>query len=151
MKFNKILTLFASIIFLFAACTGEEKDNNYFGAEIDLSGDFISVANMIEDMGHEPEFKARITTDIKSVCQKKGCWMQVDKGDGSTMRVVFKDYGFFVPMEGVAFLDTTTVEMLRHYAEDANKTEEEILAITEPKIEVVFEASGVYLVEPEDN
>jgi hypothetical protein len=37
------------------------------------------------------------------------------------------------------------VEALRHYAEDGGKTADEIAAITEPEIELVFEASGVRL------
>jgi len=50
-------------------------------------------------------------------------------------------------MEGHAFKETTPVEELRHYAEDAGKPQEEIEAITEPKEEVKFLASGVLLLE----
>jgi hypothetical protein len=39
--------------------------------------------------------------------------------------------------------DTTTVAQLRHYAEDAGKSKEEIAKITEPKIELTFMADGV--------
>jgi hypothetical protein len=42
-------------------------------------------------------------------------------------------------------MDTTTVEELKHFAEDDGKSKEEIEKITEPKIEMVFEASGVKL------
>jgi hypothetical protein len=75
-------------------------------------------------------------------------------GDGEEMRVTFKDYGFFVPldaagktviMEGKAYYDTTSVDMLRHYAEDAGESPEEIEKITEPKLELAFEATGVLL------
>lgn len=68
------------------------------------------------------------------------------------MRVTFKDYGFFVPMDskgsevimqGKAFADTVTVDMLKHYAEDAGKSTEEIEAITEPEVAIAFEATGV--------
>jgi hypothetical protein len=70
------------------------------------------------------------------------------------MRVTFKDYGFFMPLNsagrslvlsGIAMNDTTSVETLRHYAEDAGKSKEEIEAITEPEVELVFEATGVYI------
>ena len=37
----------------------------------------------------------------------------------------------------------TSVEQLKHYAEDANKTKEEIAAIKEPKKEIIVEAKGV--------
>ncbi len=68
------------------------------------------------------------------------------------MRVTFKDYGFFVPldskgrevvMQGKAYADTVTVDMLKHYAEDAGKSQEEIDAITEPEVANAFEATGV--------
>lgn len=70
------------------------------------------------------------------------------------MMVKFKDYGFFVPtdisgrevvMHGVAYYQTTSVEELQHYAEDAGKSAEEIATITEPKRELRFLADGVKL------
>jgi hypothetical protein len=91
---------------------------------------------------------------IQECCQKKGCWMKVDMGDGESMRVSFKDYGFFVPldaggktmtMKGVASYDTISVDFLKHLAEDANATQEEIDAITEPEMALVFEATGVHI------
>jgi hypothetical protein len=41
----------------------------------------------------------------------------------------------------------TSVEELRHYAEDAGKSQEEIEAITEPKKTYSFVADGVLLKE----
>jgi hypothetical protein len=46
-------------------------------------------------------------------------------------------------MEGVAFREVLSVEMLRHYAEDGGKSKEEIEKITEPEPRLSFEASGV--------
>ncbi len=78
--------------------------------------------------------------------------MNVETAGGSLMRVRFKDYGFFVPsdimgkevvFEGKAFRDTTSVADLKHYAEDAGKSKEEIDAITEPKVTIAFVADGV--------
>ena len=91
---------------------------------------------------------------IQECCQKKGCWMKVDMGDGESMRVSFKDYGFFVPldaggksmvMKGIAMYDTIDVDFLKHLAEDANATQEEIDAITEPELALTFEATGVMI------
>ena len=68
--------------------------------------------------------------------------------------VRFKDYGFFMPLdskdrtvivEGKAFVKETPVDELRHYAEDAGKSKEEIEKITEPKKEYAFEANGVLM------
>ena len=72
------------------------------------------------------------------------------------MRVTFKDYAFFMPkdltgkrvvVEGYAYVDETPVDVLRHYAEDAGKSKEEIEKITEPKREVAYEASGVVILD----
>ena len=88
---------------------------------------------------------------VNSVCQSKGCWMRVALGQDQAM-VKFKDYGFFMPkdlagqeviMQGKAFVAEVSVDEQRHYAEDAGKTPEEVLAITEPKKTLSFESSGV--------
>ncbi|MBK7110455.1 MAG: DUF4920 domain-containing protein [Bacteroidetes bacterium] len=78
--------------------------------------------------------------------------MKLDLGNGESMRVSFKDYGFFVPkdlegkqviVQGVAEVKTISVDDQRHFAEDAGKTKEEIESITEPQEELVFVADGV--------
>ena len=46
---------------------------------------------------------------------------------------------------GKAFVTVTSVEELRHYAEDAGKSVAEIAKITSVKKEFAFEASGVLL------
>ena len=79
------------------------------------------------------------------------------KTDEDTVMVRFKDYGFFVPKEGVegkiavirgeAFFDTLSVQLLQHYAEDAGKSEEDILSITEPEYALSFTADGVIIKE----
>ena len=72
------------------------------------------------------------------------------------MMVRFKDYGFFVPKDiagrkviitGKAYREVTPIEELRHYAEDAGKSKEEIAAITESKEELKFLATGVVLLD----
>ncbi len=99
----------------------------------------------------------QFVSTIESVCKKKGCWMKVDLGKGEEQSFVrFKDYGFFMPLDGEkaniivhgkAFVSEISVEKLRHYAEDAGKTAEEIAKITTPQLQYNFEADGVYLKE----
>ena len=96
---------------------------------------------------------AKMKGKITEVCSKKGCWMKLDMGNDEEVVVRFKDYGFFMPLDakgdvvinGKAFVTETPVDELRHYAEDAGKSKEEIEAITEPKLEYKFEADGVLL------
>ena len=51
-----------------------------------------------------------------------------------------------VVLQGTAQKLTTSVEMLKHYAEDAGKSKEEIEKITQPKTEIEFIATGVLVV-----
>lgn len=124
-----------------------------YGANVALIG-VVSPAEMVSVVEKEGNFEGKITGKINEVCTKKGCWLTMDLPNGESMRVTFKDYGFFVPtssqgypvvLEGIALLTETDVETLRHYAEDEGKSKEEVEAITEPKREITFEAVGVII------
>ena len=79
------------------------------------------------------------------------------KVDTDTIFVKFKDYGFFVPksgiegkqvlMSGKIFKDTISVERLRHYAEDAKKSIDEIETINTPEYKINMIAAGVAIRE----
>lgn len=125
----------------------------YYGEKI-TADSAISIDALSEAMGSQQTFAVKLTGPVEAVCQKKGCWMDLKKADGSTMRVTFKDYGFFMPKDGagkmatirgVASIEETSVADLQEYARDAGKSKEEVAAITEPKKELVFEADGVIL------
>ena len=96
----------------------------------------------------------KFVTKIQSVCKKKGCWMNLDLGNGEKAFVKFKDYGFFVPLNadnseaivsGYAFVKEVSVNELKHYAKDAGKSKEEINKIKKPEITYSFMANGVYI------
>ena len=118
-----------------------------YGDDIDIE---LSYSENIED-----NFEiTNISGQIIDVCPKKGCWMNV-KVNTDTVFVKFKDYGFFVPktgiegkqilMSGKIFRDTISVDRLRHYAEDAGKSIEEINLIVEPEYTLAFTAHGVII------
>ena len=98
--------------------------------------------------------KIKIKGEILSTCPMKGCWMKLSVAQ-DTMLVRFKDYGFFVPktgaegklavINGQIFIDTLSVPQLKHYAEDAGKSKEEISKITNPEITISFLAEGVVI------
>ena len=103
-------------------------------------------------MGDKTKLETKVEGTVESVCQEKGCWMRVKAADGQAMLVRFRDYGFFVPkdivgksvvFEGTAETKTTSVAELRHYAEDAGKSKDEIAKITEPEKPITFVADGV--------
>lgn len=96
----------------------------------------------------------KFKSNIKDVCQKKGCWMSLELPNGKESFVKFKDYGFFVPLNaakseavvnGKAFVSEISVAQLKHYAKDGGKSEEEIAKITEPKRTYGFLADGVLI------
>jgi hypothetical protein len=98
--------------------------------------------------------KVVFQSNIKSVCKKKGCWMNLDLTDGNKAFVKFKDYGFFVPLNadgsdvivnGYAFIDVVSVSELKHYAKDAGKSQAEINKIKKPEVTYSFMADGVLI------
>ena len=129
---------------------GQKYDS--FGAKIKAKG-----AQPITTIDSKKSFNGevvKIEGVVATVCQSKGCWMTMETADGSNMMVKFKDYDFFVPkdiagkkiiIEGVPSIKTTSVAEQKHYAEDANKSKEEIAKITAPKVELTFLASGVLI------
>jgi len=110
---------------------------------------------LIDDKGLKNlEDNIQIKGKIKSTCKMKGCWMELDV-DEKTIFVRFKDYGFFVPKEGAEgksavingklSVDTLSIAQLRHYAEDAGKSKEEISLINKEEITLSFLAEGVII------
>ncbi|MEL7250097.1 MAG: DUF4920 domain-containing protein [Bacteroidota bacterium] len=137
--------------------TTEETAPETFGAAFEAA-DIVAYENLALQMTEADSMAVTVQGKVSDVCQKKGCWMNITQESGEEMMVRFKDYGFFMPldiagreviMNGKAFYQTTSVDDLRHYAEDAGKSEEEIAAITEPKRELAFLADGVILLEEE--
>ena len=150
---KKLLLIF---VFLISFSSFSQTNNNtdkYYGKEFNL-------IDIKDYKSNEPKFVAdkenliKIEGQILSSCSKKGCWMKI-KCDKDTILVRFKDYGFFVPKEGIAgdktiingklSVDTLSVALLRHYAEDAGKSLEEINKITESEVSMTFLAEGVLI------
>jgi hypothetical protein len=109
-------------------------------------------ASELEKRLSNDKFSGRVSGKVTEVCQEKGCWMRVDRGNGETLMVKFKDYGFFMPkdivgkevlLDGDAMMKQVPVKQQQHYAKDAGKSEEEIARIKEPKKELQFVAKGV--------
>lgn len=124
-----------------------------YGADMD-GNTVLGTDEMISVVETSGTFSGKVSGEIKEVCTKKGCWFTMDLANGEPMRVTFKDYGFFIPtnsqgfpiiLEGVATMTETDVETLKHFAEDQGKSKEEVDAITAPKREITFEATGVVI------
>jgi len=160
---NFLLTILA-VTLLFACQPGskgsaeQEVQMTYasYGAKM-TSENATEMLQLDELMQGQDSLEIKLVGNIEKTCKMKGCWMTVNTGDSSTIRVTFQDYGFFVPKEGVggkeaifegkAFKTITSVEMLRHFAQDEGQSPEEIESITEPKEEYTFVATGVLIEE----
>lgn len=130
-------------------------EGDYFGAQFEVANP-ISVEKAIEDLATNDTLNVQLGGLVQSVCKSKGCWTNIASNLESEDKIFvkFKDYGFFLPLdcegqeivlEGKAYMEVTSVDELRHYAEDENKSQEEIDAINEPAKELKFMASGAYL------
>ena len=136
--------------------TAKAASELYFGEKIDADG-AIPFAQLTSKMGDSDSLQVKVVGTIEEVCQKKGCWITMvnqENPESEELFVKFKDYAFFMPldaagqeiiMDGYAFREVTSVDELRHYAEDAKEPQEVIDAITEHKVELKFMASGVIL------
>ncbi len=164
----KKIVLFVALGLAFIACKNESKTTENkvedvkeeiayasFGLEIN-DADALTSERMMEHyktMKEGDTINSKIRAKINEVCSAKGCWMTLDMDGENEVMVKFKDYGFFMPLNaegevvinGKAYVSETSVEELRHYAEDAGKSKEEIATITEPKRTYSFEADGVLL------
>ena len=158
MLFNKLIMkniLFLLIICILTSCSIESPNNKIYGDQNMTKEGKISGQELLNELAVNDSVQVKVEAVINSICQKKGCWMYVDLNEETEMLVRFKDYGFFVPMdasgstaliEGMAKVDTLSIEWLKHLKEDANAPQEEIDAITEPKIIYsISEATGVII------
>ncbi len=158
MKKNLVFIL-GAFLMVVACTTGNSQTKNVknFGTPV-TADQAITYDQLIPKMASTDSMPAKVTGTVKQVCQKKGCWMTLVSTQPGTpeMRVTFKDYAFFMPkdlsgkqvvIDGYAFIETTSVDILRHYAEDAGKSKAEIEAIKEPLRELSFEAAGVMILD----
>ena len=151
--------LYSLIILLFIAVAVHAQAPNVpadkgatFGAKT-TADDAITVDQLASIMksrqGKKTEVKIKGT--VTTVCESMGCWIKIKSTDGDMM-VKMKDHSFFVPLAlngkevviaGIAEAKETSVDELKDYAKDAGKSQNEIDAIKEPKMELTITAKGV--------
>jgi len=150
-----ILTLLLTPLLLHCQSLSENNSHN-----ISFHGKKITDNNIQSFQENKIDFLKNNKDDIKiegkilSTCPMKGCWMRLNV-EKDTILVRFKNYGFFVPkngsvgksaiINGKISVDTISVAQLRHYAEDAGKSNLEISQINKPEITLSFLADGVII------
>ncbi|MBN8688667.1 MAG: DUF4920 domain-containing protein [Chitinophagales bacterium] len=135
---------------------GDAKPGEWYGEKVNTEG-ALNINDVVKKVNGGAEFpEVKIKAKVVEVCDKKGCWITLELENGQTAMVKMKDYGFFLPVaakgktvviDGEVKLKTTSVAELKHYAEDAKKSKEEIDAIKEPKKEIRVMAKGITVVE----
>ncbi len=72
-----------------------------------------------------------VTAKVRRACERKGCWMELAAAENAPgVRVTFKDYGFFVPLdsagstakvEGTVKVAELSAERAKHYESEGAK------------------------------
>lgn len=137
-KLSLVLLLLASNVFAGDVVTR--------GAAIAPDAKAIPLAQLLEQPEAYTKEPVVVEGVIAAACTRKGCWMQFDG-----LRVTFKDYGFFIPLdakgmkaraEGVAVVKTLSKAEADHLEEEGAKLTRREDGTAR---EVSFVASGVEL------
>ena len=133
---------------------GDANKGMTFGETITTEGSITSDA-LVKKLDKENKLEVKVEGEVAQVCAAEGCWLKMKTANG-TILVKMKDHKFLVPLsmnaktivaKGIAEKKITSIEMQKHYAEDAGKSKEEIEAIKEPKQEIVLQATGIVVVK----
>lgn len=143
-----------------------EGDGVHYGLEINTDGSMgltetlgkvdageNSIELKVSDDQTVKAIPAKVEGTVSEVCKKAGCWLKIANEDGKEIFIT-TNHEFFVPVDivgktvvvdGNAYKSVTSVEELRHYAEDDNQPAEEIAKITEPLEEYKLLAKGLMI------
>ncbi len=138
-------------VFSVSAFIARAQKFESFGEKINEKN-ALPASVLSEDPASLDKKNLKLEGEVESVCQMAGCWMKVKTKEGKTVRVSFKDYGFFVPtdiagkkvvFEGEPGTKVVSVSDQQAAAKKAGKADDEIAKITEPRTDLVFVANGV--------
>ena len=115
-----------------------DQNQTSFGTNKVDTTNAISTNELLAQFKGQIEMDATFKAKINETCAKMGCWVNIEKENGETFMVRFKDHftipvdtkvGTFAYLSGKAVQDTVSVDMQRHFLEDANAPQKEIDAI----------------------
>ena len=116
----------------------------------------IAADELTSTLGGKTTTEVKVKGKVLEVCKAEGCWIRLQKADGSSMMVRAKDHAFLMPenivgktvlVDGSAMVKEVSEEMRKHYAEDAGKSKAEIAKIKGPDKDVQFSARGVKVLD----
>jgi hypothetical protein len=122
------------------------------GAALSSDAKPVALAKVLESPQSYTKDAVLVEGVIESSCTNKGCWMQLVPAEGGQgVRVTFKDYGFFIPLqakgmkaraEGVATVKTLSKADADHLEGEGAKLKRNADGTAN---EVSFVANGVEL------
>lgn len=160
-KYMKKLLLSSA---LFIAITANAQDADaikpaakgvVYGTTVIETDNVIKVSDLESKMTNGV-YQGKISGKVTEVCKTMGCWIKIEKADGSAMMVKSKEHAFFMPqdlvgrtvvIEGTASEKVVSEDKRKHFAEDAGKSKEEIKKIKGSVKEVQFIASGIKVID----
>ncbi|HVG41580.1 MAG TPA: DUF4920 domain-containing protein [Chitinophagaceae bacterium] len=154
----KKLLLSSLILFAVAANAQDIKPAQkgvVYGTAISAEGEVVKTDDLKSKLVND-QYEGKVTGKVKEVCKAEGCWIKLERADGSTVMVRAKDHSFVMPtsiegktvvVEGSATVKEVTEAMRKHYAEDAGKSKKEIAKIKGSEKDVQFAAKGVMVLD----
>ena len=156
----KKLTFFVLILSTLASQAQDEKDK--IPATKGMVYGTVSVEKSAiapdEILGKlvDNQFEGQVKGKVIEVCKAEGCWIRLQKADGTGMMVRAKDHSFVMPenivgktvmIEGNATVKEIPEDLRKHYAEDAGKSKQEIAKIKGAEKDIQFAAKGVKVLD----
>jgi hypothetical protein len=142
-----------ALVLVFAATLAFAGEVITRGAAIAKDAKGVPLATVLENPETYTKEPVIVEGVIAAACTRKGCWMQLasDAEAKQGVRVTFKDYGFFIPLdakgmkaraEGVAVVKTLSKAEADHLEEEGAKLARKADGTA---LEVSFVADGVEL------
>jgi hypothetical protein len=136
---------------LLIAATAFAAETITRGAAISRDAKSVPLADVLKNPDAYVKNAVVVEGTVTQACERKGCWMQLTAEGLPGMRVTFKDYAFFVPLdskgmqaraEGVTVVKTLSKKEADHLEEEGAKLTRNPDGTAK---EVSFVASGVEL------
>jgi len=151
---KQLILFFVAFGFSFIINAQESAASGVVYGEVKDKGEMVSI-DKLESSLKENKYNGKVTGKVVEVCQAMGCWVKLQKADGSTILVKAKDHGFTMPkdivgknviVDGEANATEISEKMRKHYAQDAGKSKDEIEKIKGSSKELTISANGVKVI-----
>ena len=151
---KQLWLFFMAISFSFTINAQQPAASGVTYGEVKEKGDVVSIDKLDVNL-KENRYSGKVTGKVVEVCQAMGCWVKLQKTDGTTVLVKAKDHGFTMPkdivgknviVDGEANSTEIPEKMRKHYAQDAGKSKDEIEKIKGSSKEVTISAKGVKVI-----